>query len=143
MAAMGSIRTEIPNLESDWDTAMSNMADKTDTLIGKLQTAIDKAKYLLELISQISGDYTPPGIPTPTPPPTPPPTPAPAPGPGPRNSYSAGAYSLPIYSLPAMAGATTNQTFNMNFNTTISSGMDQALFEGRVRQTVRDAMRGN
>lgn len=45
--------------------------------------------------------------------------------------------------MPAMvtAGATTNN-MSFNFNTTINSGMDQAIFEGRVRQTVRNAMRG-
>lgn len=53
--------------------------------------------------------------------------------------------AMPQMSLPAMAGATTtNNNVNLHFGpTTINSGLDQALFEGRVRQTVRDAMRGN
>jgi len=55
-------------------------------------------------------------------------------------------FSFPQMAMPAMAGAgaSTVNNFDLHFGpTTINSGMDMALFEGRVRQTVRDAMRGS
>jgi TP901 family phage tail tape measure protein len=53
--------------------------------------------------------------------------------------------AMPIVSVPAMAGASSSNVnnFDLHFGpTTINNGMDQAVFEGRVRQTVRDAIRG-
>lgn len=51
--------------------------------------------------------------------------------------------AMPQVSMPAMAGATTSTTNNLDLHfgpTTIGDGVDQAYFEERVIQAVRDSI---
>jgi hypothetical protein len=115
LAAMGSIRDEVPNMKDDFNDAIDSMKSKVGELVRQLENAIAKARYL----NQLTGaHWTSP-------------------------ADVAGTTYLPTAPIPAFATAGTTNNVNLTFGpTTINNGMDQARFEGRVRQTVRDAMRG-